>query len=207
MIYTYYNKSCLTIKITFDPLVYATPLAEGLFSEDKHYLSIDKQAISQVTVHLTESEAKEIDRAKKTYGLSTPFAMLTIYIILGHVKNLNLPLWVEMEVEERITEQVMASCGNQLASHMKNMQTSIDLGMESEKLPGLYNKVESPCDCNLASNILKAVIIHLNDRHKWTREAIADWLDELADADKIDIDFSTPDVVNFDRQAVNNPKE
>ena len=34
-----------------------------------------------------------------------------------------------------------------------------------------------------------SIIIHLNDKVHWTREQIADWLDELADSGQINIDF------------------
>ena len=39
---------------------------------------------------------------------------------------------------------------------------------------------------------LHRTIIHLNDHHKWTREAIADWLDTLDH----DLQFKTPEEVN-----------
>lgn len=58
-------------------------------------------------------------------------------------------------------------------------------GMELQKIvPGLKsaNSVCPSNDCNYGNGIpspLKAVIIHLNDSHHWTREQIADWLDTL----------------------------
>ncbi len=43
--------------------------------------------------------------------------------------------------------------------------------------PNIFKKVNCPA-CEI-STALKYVIIHLNDNQKWTREAIADWLDTL----------------------------
>jgi len=58
-------------------------------------------------------------------------------------------------------------------------------------LPGVEAKVNHPSikindkysQCGLANsnNSLSWTIIHLNDLHQWTREEIADWLDEISD--------------------------
>jgi hypothetical protein len=48
--------------------------------------------------------------------------------------------------------------------------------------PGLEEHVQAPCACYIESPedaLLSAVIMHLNDKHAWTREKIADWLDDL----------------------------
>lgn len=53
--------------------------------------------------------------------------------------------------------------------------------------PGLEEHVQAPCDCYAESPedaVLSAVIMHLNDKHAWPREQIADWLDDL------DVDLS-----------------
>lgn len=51
------------------------------------------------------------------------------------------------------------------------------------RLPGYADLVSFPCDCPVAGTNFKCpvprVIVHLNDRCGWTREAIADWLDTL----------------------------
>lgn len=62
----------------------------------------------------------------------------------------------------------------------------------SNELPGMSAVVEYPCageECMRVPTSLRTVIIHLNDIHKWTRENIADWLDELHDSGKINIEF------------------
>lgn len=54
-----------------------------------------------------------------------------------------------------------------------------------DQLPGLDAQVKHPtvehyCPSHLWSKV-KNMIIHLNDHHEWTREQIADWLDEISD--------------------------
>lgn len=63
---------------------------------------------------------------------------------------------------------------------------------ESKQLPNIMTPVQSPCACPAwtANDRLWNVIQHLNDKHtEWTREKIADWLDELHDSGKINIEF------------------
>src|SRR5690606_12277031 len=59
------------------------------------------------------------------------------------------------------------------------------LAHESKKLPGVEHIVrcpgtrnESPCP---SVTSIYYIIQHLNDIHRWTREAIADWLEEIHD--------------------------
>ena len=40
--------------------------------------------------------------------------------------------------------------------------------------------------------ILSRVIIHLNDSHYWSREKIADWLDEMHDKGIVDLTLTSP---------------
>lgn len=49
----------------------------------------------------------------------------------------------------------------------------------TELLPGLSKPSVCPVKGCGDLGTVRAVIIHLNDSHKWTREAIADWLDTL----------------------------
>lgn len=65
----------------------------------------------------------------------------------------------------------------------------------------LNNEVKYPCECYgeevrgfdnkksqpKISQDLGSMIMHLNDGHKWTRERIADWLDELHDSGVVNI--------------------
>lgn len=69
-------------------------------------------------------------------------------------------------------------------------------------LPGVQTHVDYPCNCMnglvkatgkpVAKKPLSSVIIHLNDICKWSRDQIADWIDELADRGEINVDFPTP---------------
>jgi hypothetical protein len=47
-----------------------------------------------------------------------------------------------------------------------------------QALPGLAKYVITPCECE-GRYPVKDAIIHLNDRHRWTRDQIADWLETL----------------------------
>lgn len=58
----------------------------------------------------------------------------------------------------------------------------------ARELPGMNEVAQCPVCLN--SDTLFINIQHINDKHKWPREAIADWLDSLADEGKINIDFS-----------------
>ena len=49
----------------------------------------------------------------------------------------------------------------------------------SRKLPGINAVVKHPVDGTTST--LRSIIMNLNDYHKWSREKIADWLDEISD--------------------------
>lgn len=77
---------------------------------------------------------------------------------------------------------------------------SVELNELSKGLPGVGANVVSPCTCTKSdffeqkASPLKdsvwSLIQHLNDFHKeWTRERIADWLDELHDTGQVNIEF------------------
>lgn len=71
--------------------------------------------------------------------------------------------------------------------------------MLSYKLPAIDTIVPYPCkkDCACGyvekSGSLREIIMHLNDLDKWSREAIADWIDELHDKGLINAEFQVPD--------------
>ena len=95
------------------------------------------------------------------------------------------------------------------------------LAEESHRLPGIDTSVELPCGCKRKKTVTTAIvenpssindftwhtertgepvrmllregIIHLNDGHRWTREQIADWLDELHDSGEVNIEFPVPE--------------
>lgn len=57
-----------------------------------------------------------------------------------------------------------------------------------EAIPHLRELADCPCGCNDRTEIW-ACVIHLNDRAKWTRERIADWLETLDQ----DLQFKLPE--------------
>lgn len=78
---------------------------------------------------------------------------------------------------------------NQLLEKVQAAKTN-SVEAKANKLPGIMERVEYPCDCSKDSMAeIKYIIIHLNDAEKWSREQIADWLDELHDSGKINIEF------------------
>jgi hypothetical protein len=58
-----------------------------------------------------------------------------------------------------------------------------DTAALSKRLPGVDKIVKFPCKCTVPKHrfedTLFQVIIHLNDDIKWSREAIADWIESL----------------------------
>lgn len=60
---------------------------------------------------------------------------------------------------------------------------------QSARCPSPHSRIyDLPCG---AIGKLSVIIIHLNDAHKWSREAIADWLESL----DIDLSFRSDDVI------------
>lgn len=66
-----------------------------------------------------------------------------------------------------------------------------------EHVQGMRAKADFPCDCRTDADrplrsTVKNAVIHLNDDHKWTRERIADWLDELHTSGTVNLTVSFP---------------
>lgn len=63
----------------------------------------------------------------------------------------------------------------------------------SYALPGMTARVEMPAEClsehGSKYKVLRSAVMHLNDSHKWSREKIADWLDELHDSGAVNLEF------------------
>lgn len=56
-------------------------------------------------------------------------------------------------------------------------------------LPGM-NQKPPPCpQCHQKHAFLASMVMHLNDKHRWTRERIANWLQDQHDEGVIDISF------------------
>lgn len=91
-----------------------------------------------------------------------------------------------------------------LHTHPAKQMTAleVEVSKKSKQLPGMDTVVDLPCSCEYlcdhrtgkpTPSTAWRVVQHLNDRHKWSREKIADWLDELHDSGKINIEFDTPE--------------
>jgi len=70
---------------------------------------------------------------------------------------------------------------------IKKSGSSSDFVHQIDLLPGLNARVKHPVTKEEAP--IKDIIINLNDYHKWTREAIADWLETL----DVDLRFKSKD--------------
>lgn len=64
----------------------------------------------------------------------------------------------------------------------KKEQESSELSYAALELPGAnYHVKDCPSrDCE-KSGPIRSMIMHLNDDHRWTRESIADWLENIHD--------------------------
>lgn len=49
----------------------------------------------------------------------------------------------------------------------------------ADRIPGMQEHLKCPASAEHAAQDVMSLVIHLNDVHRWTREAIADWLDTV----------------------------
>lgn len=60
-----------------------------------------------------------------------------------------------------------------------------ELSELARQLPGVHEETKYPCTCSRGQtsslDTIFAIIIHLNDKCGWSREQVADWLDEIND--------------------------
>lgn len=85
----------------------------------------------------------------------------------------------------------------QMKGVLNAMKTDKELAFEEEmlevyeSLPGAYVDLTCP-ECGEGTDLI-TVIIELNDTHGWSRERIADWVDELHDNGWLDLSFKEKD--------------
>ena len=83
-------------------------------------------------------------------------------------------------------EKLEASMSKAIDKWAADINGVTPLGTLKEKFPVLEAGVRWPCDCydfmDGAYGMLSNCIMHLNDKHHWTRQQIADWL-EACDID------------------------
>lgn len=93
----------------------------------------------------------------------------------------------------------------QLKVYAQGLQSIYDKVVEEEQqesnklmdkafaLPGMMQK-PPPCPvCKVQWTQLAGTVMHLNDNHKWTREKIAYWMQDMHDEGVIDISFKVSD--------------
>lgn len=102
--------------------------------------------------------------------------------------------WIDKTADEIIKDLENSSQAFQktFVSKGPDQQAQGVLDTLLKAVPGLkHAKASCPANgqCGDTIRALPDVIIHLNDGHKWTREAIADWLETL----DVDLSFAPPD--------------
>lgn len=99
------------------------------------------------------------------------------------------------------TKEWLAHCDYNIDLNFIKVKPIMSPEEMSRKLPGMKFETFCPepdflmCTHPFISRkqTLWGLIQHLNDRHKWSREQIADWLDKLHDDGAVDLSFKTPD--------------
>lgn len=99
-----------------------------------------------------------------------------------------------------IMQEFGTSAGNMsnvIAQVSKALKTDEESEFEDQMLEVYMNlpgaDVLLPCPHCGEGSELTEVIIELNDTHKWSREAIADWVDNLHDSGFVDLSFKEKD--------------
>lgn len=125
--------------------------------------------------------------------------------------QLTMKQWEEEHKEAK--QKAMALFNPAAAVNTSGPSDSTRLASLSKKLPGVNHVVEFPCGCKDVilsgegltkssqgtkprRSRLWSVIQHLNDKHQeWTREKIADWIDELQDKHGLNMEFQVPEQI------------
>lgn len=85
---------------------------------------------------------------------------------------------------------------HEFADPIKDNPNSTGAMFDTLDMDFFSSDVEYPCGCRWilstyikekTSQDLGSMIIHLNDGHRWSREKIADWLDELHDSGVVNL--------------------
>jgi hypothetical protein len=148
------------------------------------------------TVTLTQEMLnKAIEKTQKTgYQLDPLWSITEVkelkppspsgeYDLTAYGKVLDEDFLLELAVDftEKQKAQVVNVMGASIMLNPSVISSNPRRRIE-QACPGLEENVQPPCDCYIEfyqDAVLSAVIMHLNDKHAWTREKIADWLDSL----------------------------
>lgn len=131
-------------------------------------------------------------KVKRAYGLPDK-AESFFYALCEH--QLNVPLGNNSNYIQN-TNTILDV--NNFQKPFEDVHSAEKIAYASLSLPGMNAKVSCPetyksvdltVKCSVRNRSLWSVIQHLNDTHNWTREAIADWVDELHEAGTINAEF------------------
>jgi hypothetical protein len=124
--------------------------------------------VSYTSYELSNESQHFYEKAKE--NLSTPFFAKGGYLIESPSSKSN-------------------SFHSTVSSPKPNSET-IKLMGASHELPGVKEWTIAPCECHKdKSDSIYALIVHLNDYCKWSRDQIADWLESL----DVDLTFKVPE--------------
>ena len=152
---------------------------------------------SEFIMELHWSKNGDVRIAKTRYPSYAEILNMSIYEIRDRVV-LDLARQVVAEtsqgVEHLVIQKLIKMVDNNPghAILIKNSINNYDsiVAKKARSLPAINERVDLPCQCKTGvKQHLESVVIHLNDYHQWTREKIADWIDELHDNGIINAEF------------------
>jgi hypothetical protein len=102
------------------------------------------------------------------------------YLIWSQLDTLSIKLSAQEEYElMKYLPDKPADFVDVVSQVPAKVNNNFELSDASDELPGIHTEVQHPVDKRRYR--LRDAIISLNDTHQWTREQIADWLDEISD--------------------------
>jgi hypothetical protein len=113
------------------------------------------------------------------------------YVVDPYYDQLGMPIATKKYTSDEVS---FKSSGEIKKLPAKKISSSTNFVNQIDLLPGLSAKVKHPV--TKSEGIIKDIIINLNDYHKWTREAVADWLETL----DVDLRFKSPDDILREKQ-------
>ena len=117
---------------------------------------------------------------------TTDKKVMKLYFSASDPQDLLKQFLLDNKVEEHIISKMIINAGYTKVSNTDSDEPYV----LADFLPGVDLKAKHPVtEVQLP---LKHIIIDLNDHHKWTREAIADWIENTFDTS--DISFKIPEV-------------
>jgi hypothetical protein len=182
-------------------------LAKGS-KEDPFVLAFETQTSTISSFYSPMTNMYDIvlhHRGKKhrlTVAAEAVHSLENLDYVLGHVKQMFL-YEVSMEDEEVIHQLFdnffgtgSYAVGGWIQQPLTypglsiGQDTSYQLETKSRELPGVNEQVKHPVTGDYTT--LARTIINLNDKHKWTREEIADWIETLDVDTTFPVEYTEP---------------